>query len=135
MPPSKPLLRVLLVDDNDMTRTLLRGMLVSEEYQLAGEASNGEHGLELALHLKPDVVCLDIQMPKGDGLDILQRIKEALPQTVVIMVTGSAERETVQAAVAGGADGYVVKPFNSARVLDTIAAALAKRKGTAKPAT
>jgi two-component system chemotaxis response regulator CheY len=95
---------------------------------LAGEANNGEHGLEMALRLKPELVCLDILMPKTDGLEVLKQIKAALPRTVVVMVTGSTERETVQAAIAGGADGYIVKPFNSARVLDTIKAALEKMR-------
>lgn len=120
--------RVLLVDDNDMTRTLLRGILVADGYQLAGEANNGEQGLEMALRLKPDVICLDIQMPKGDGLSMLKELREHTPESAVVMVTGSTERETVQAAVSGGAAGYIVKPFNSARVLGTIDAALGKVK-------
>jgi two-component system chemotaxis response regulator CheY len=129
--PNRPVAtRVLLVDDNDMTRTLLRGILVAAEYQLAGEANNGEHGLEMALRLKPELVCLDILMPKTDGLEVLKQIKAELPRTVVVMVTGSTERETVQAAIAGGADGYIVKPFNSARVLDTIKGALEKMRST-----
>lgn len=121
--------RVLIVDDNDMTRALLRGMLVTEGYQMAGEASNGEQGLEMALRLKPDIVCLDIQMPKSDGLAVLAAIRAQAPGTAVVMVTGSAERETVQAAIQGGAAGYIVKPFNSARVLATLDAARGKAKG------
>ena len=129
MLPSHPV-RVLLVDDNDMTRTLLRGMLVSEEYEMAGEANNGEAGLEMALRLKPAVVCLDVQMPKTDGIEVLKQIKAQLPQTAVVMVTGSTDRETVQAAITAGADGYIVKPFNSARVLDAIGIALVKARAT-----
>lgn len=120
--------RVLIVDDNDMTRALLRGMLVAEGWVLAGEASNGEQGLEMALRLKPDVVCLDIQMPKSDGLAVLASLREQAPGVAVVMVTGSVERETVQAAIGGGAAGYIVKPFNSARVLATLEAALKGKK-------
>ena len=120
--------RVLIVDDNDMTRSLLRGMLVAEGWQLAGEASNGEQGLEMALRLKPDVVCLDIQMPKSDGLAVLASLRKDAPNVAVVMVTGSTERETVQAAIGGGAAGYIVKPFNSARVLATLEAALKGRE-------
>lgn len=131
--------RVLLVDDNDMTRTLLRGILVADGYELAGEANNGEQGLEMALRLKPDVICLDIQMPKADGLSILKQLREQTPDSAVVMVTGSTDRETVQAAVSGGAAGYIVKPFNSARVLGTIELALGKvkaaRAGAATKAT
>ena len=129
MAEAKPKGRVLLVDDNDMTRTLLRGLLVSEGYQLAGEANNGEQGLEMALRLRPHIVCLDVSMPRVDGLTVLKQIKEQAPEQVVVMVTGSTERETVQAAIGGGAAGYIVKPFNSARVMATIEAAMKKVVG------
>lgn len=123
---SKTPLRVLLIDDNDMTRTLLRGILKNADYEIVGEAGNGEQGLDMALRLRVDAICLDVQMPKSDGLSVLKQIKEQIPRTAVVMVTGSSDRETVQAAIADGADGYVVKPFNSARVLDAMEAALAK---------
>ncbi len=117
---------VVLVDDNDMTRTLLRGMLVTEGYKVIGEANNGEAGLEMALRLKPDVVCLDVQMPKSDGLTVLREINSAAPATAVVMVTGSTERATVQAAITGGAAAYIVKPFNSGRVLAAMEGAMKK---------
>lgn len=127
----KQVSRVVLADDNDMTRALLRGILRGDDhYEVVGEASNGEQAAEMILRLKPDAVCLDVMMPKSDGLEVLRQIKAELPLTVVIMVTGSMERDTVQAAIAGGASGYIVKPFNSAKVLDTIAAALQKVRGT-----
>ncbi len=127
--PSHETIRVILVDDNDMTRALLRGVLSSAAYEVVGEAVDGEQGLDLALQLKPDLVCLDIQMPKADGLSVLKRLKAGLPTTTVVMVTASTDRDTVHTAIAAGAEGYVVKPFNSARVLEAVAAALAKRRG------
>ncbi len=127
--------KVLIVDDNDMTRSLLRGLLVAEGYQLAGEANNGEQGLEMALRLRPDLTCLDVNMPRTDGLTVLKQIKEQAPELVVVMVTGSTERETVQAAVTNGAAGYIVKPFNSARVLSTMEAAMKKVVPSARSAT
>lgn len=130
----KQVFKVVLADDNDMTRALLRGILRGDDhYEVVGEASNGEQAVEMILRLKPDAVCLDVMMPKSDGLEVLRQIKAELPLTVVIMVTGSMERDTVQAAIAGGAAGYIVKPFNSAKVLDTIAAALLKVRGTGSP--
>lgn len=125
--------RVLLIDDNDMTRTLLRGILKNADYEIVGEASNGEQGLEMALRLRVDAICLDVQMPKSDGLAVLRQIKEQMPRTAVVMITGSSDRDTVQTAIAGGADGYVVKPFNSARVLDAMTAALAKVRQSNRP--
>jgi len=123
---------VLLVDDNEMTRALLRGLLAADGYRVLGEASNGEAGLEMALRLKPDIVCLDVQMPKSDGLTVLREIRTASLTTAVVMVTASVESETVQAAIRGGAAGYIIKPFNSGRVLAAMEVAL-KKLAAAKP--
>lgn len=113
-------LSILLVDDNDMMRALLRGILRGETYEVVGEARNGHAAVEAASRLKPDVVCLDIQMPEMNGLEALAAIKQNCPQTEVVMITGSSEQDTVRQAIERGACGYIVKPFNAARVLDTL---------------
>ena len=118
--------KVLIIDDDNMSRTILRTIILGDDYEIVGEATNGKKGVELALELKPDVVCLDNVMPEMSGLDALLEIRAKLPQTLILMVTGSADRETVQAALKGGADGYVVKPYNSGRVLAALEQALAK---------
>lgn len=122
---------VLIVDDNATTRALLRGILRSDEsieYIVVGEASDGETGIEQALRLRPDIVCLDVVMPKSDGLQVLKQIKELLPQTVVLMVTSSHDPETVKAAVGGGASGYIVKPFNTGTILNMMQQAVDKSR-------
>ena len=131
----KTVVDVLLVDDNDVMRTVLRGILVGDVYRMAGEANNGETALELALRLKPDLICLDIEMPKINGIEVLKQVKESLPLTAVVMVTGSIARETVQAAIAGGADGYIVKPFNTGRVFAAVDAAVAKMRAKKQAAS
>jgi len=123
----RKLIRIQLVDDNEVTRALLRGILRGEEYEVVGEASDGEQGIEMALRLKPDVLCLDISMPKADGLEVLRQVRAQLPETVVLMVTSHTEREMVQQAVQSGASGYIVKPFNSGKVLDTIGRAVGRK--------
>ncbi len=119
-------IRILLVDDNTVTRSLLRGILRGDEYEVVGEASDGGQGLELALRLQPEIICLDIEIPGTSGLDMLPKLREQLPNTVVLMVTGHTDREMVQAAVQGGAAGYIIKPFNAAKVLDNLSSALNK---------
>jgi len=115
--------KVLIVDDNDLMRTLLRGMLRGEDYHVIGEAKNGTQAVEAAQRLQPDIVCLDVMMPEMDGLEALQEIKRARPQTVVVMITGNPSVENVQESIQGGAAGFIVKPFNTAKVLDTLARA------------
>jgi two-component system chemotaxis response regulator CheY len=123
---SKPTKRVLIVDDNSIMRMLLRTLLRGEEFVVVGEAGNGEQALELAERLRPDIVCLDIEMPKIGGLEVLPQIRQRVPIAVVLMVTGHTDRETVQAAIDKGAAGYILKPFSAGRVLEAIAAAIAK---------
>lgn len=136
---------ILIVDDNGTMRALLRGILRSDEaadYIVVGEASDCETAVEQALKLRPDIVCLDIVMPKGNGLDVLKKIRSELPQTVVLMVSSSHDKATVNAAIEGGASGYIVKPFNSSTVLGLIEQSVAKSRelkaaaksaGTASP--
>jgi two-component system chemotaxis response regulator CheY len=129
---TRPPARIMIVDDNDLTRTLLRGILRGGDFDVIGVASNGEQGLEMALRLRPDVVCLDVVMPKAGGLEVLEQLRTELPDTAVLMVSGTADRDTVQAAISGGAAGYIVKPFNAARVLDAIRQALEKLRTAPK---
>ncbi len=123
--------KVLIVDDNDLMRTLLRGILRSESCQVVGEAKNGAIALELVDRTYPDVVFLDVMMPEMDGLEVLQYIKERYAHIKVIMITGNPSVENVQESIQGGASGFIIKPFNTARVLDTLHKAL---QGTEKSA-
>ena len=123
--------KVLIVDDNDLMRTLLRGILRSESCQVVGEAKNGTIALDLVERTFPDVVFLDVMMPEMDGIEVLQYIKERHPRIKVIMITGNPSVENVQDSIQGGASGFIVKPFNTARVLDTLQKTL---QGTEKAA-
>lgn len=109
---------ILVADDNDMMRALLRGILRSEErYEVVGEARNGQAAVDLTERLQPDIVCLDVMMPEMTGLDALREIKDRFPQIAVVMVTGNASAENVQESLQNGAIGFIVKPFNAAGVL------------------
>lgn len=112
--------KVLIVDDNDLMRTLLRGILRHEEYQIVGEAKNGVIALDMVERLMPDIICMDVMMPEMDGLAALQSIKAAHPAIIVVMITGNASVENVQGSIQGGASGFIVKPFNAAKVIDTL---------------
>jgi two-component system chemotaxis response regulator CheY len=120
--------RALIIDDDRMSRTILRTILLDAGFEVVGEANNGKRGIELALEHKPDIVCLDNVMPEMSGLEVLSELRAQLPQALILMVSGSANRETVQGAMQGGADGFVVKPFNAGRVIASLEQALAKRK-------
>jgi two-component system chemotaxis response regulator CheY len=111
---------IVIVDDNDMMRSLLRGMLRGEEYDVVGEARNGLAAVDMVERLKPDIVCMDVVMPEKNGIEALCEIKARQPETEVVMVTGNADPGTVQESIQNGAGGFIIKPFNAARVLDTL---------------
>ena len=118
--PKPPAPKVLIVDDNDLMRSLLRGILRSESYQIIGEAKNGKLALEFIEKTKPDIVFLDVMMPEMDGLETLQAIKKESPEIIVVMITGNPSQENVDESIQNGANGFIIKPFNSAKVLDTL---------------
>jgi two-component system chemotaxis response regulator CheY len=120
--------KIIIVDDNDLIRTLLRGILRAEDCEIIGEARNGTLALELIEKSKPDIVLLDVLMPEMDGLETLQNIKQQYPEIIVVMITGSPSKDNVKESIQGGASGFIVKPFNSAKVIETLKRAWNSRR-------
>ena len=117
-------MNILIIDDNEMTRAILRTILVNAQHKVVGEASNGKAGIEAARKLMPQVIFLDIVMPDSNGLDILKEILAIVPKAIVLMVTGKNDADTVKTALQGGAKGFIVKPFNASTVLDALKGAV-----------
>ena len=117
---------VLIIDDNEMIRMLLRTILVSDGYIVVGEASSGGNGLEMARTLRPQVIFLDIILPDRNGIEMLQELKEILPETIILMVTSKQDADSVNASLEHGARGYIIKPFKINTVSKTIKNAIAR---------
>ncbi len=116
--------RVLVVDDDTLMREVLKAILRSEGFNVAGEAKDGQAGIAQVERLRPDAVCLDVNMPGISGLDTLKILRQKYPEIRVVMITGDASMSTVREAVSFGAVGYIIKPFNAGRVADTLRTAL-----------
>ena len=117
--------RVLIVDDNNMIREVLRGVIRHDPgLSLVGEAANGEAAMELIAQLNPNLVCLDVLMPGMGGLEVLRSIRETYPDVRVIVITGQSTSGIVSEALKLGANGFVVKPFSADKVLKAIYTAL-----------
>jgi DNA-binding NarL/FixJ family response regulator len=115
--PSIKSLKTVVVDDDNVMRGLLRGIINSAGHEVIGEASNGSLALEMVRRLKPHVVTLDIDMPQLSGLEVLSEICRARPQTFVLMASICDDKEIIRQALSLGAIGYVTKPFTSNHVL------------------
>lgn len=117
-------MNILIVDDNEMTRSVLRTILVGAGHVISAEASTGKGGLERAIKLQPDIVCLDIDMPDASGVEILTDIVKELPDTVVLMISGKRDVDTIKQCLSLGARGFIIKPFNAVTVLKVLGDAI-----------
>ena len=122
--PERGLLNVLIADDHTLFAETLEALLSTERgIRVVGRAANGEEAARLAAHLKPDVVVMDISMPVLDGYGATQRIREMLPDTCVLFLTGSDAREDVEKAQRAGGSGYLTKDRIASELVDAIYAA------------
>jgi len=111
---------ILIVDDQELIRAFLGTILHEDGYNVVAQVSNGEEALKFCTSRCPDVVCLDIDMPRMNGLQTLGKIREQYPVLPVIMITGDATQESVKEAIEKGANDYIIKPFNARKVLETV---------------
>ncbi|HTS20019.1 MAG TPA: response regulator [Verrucomicrobiae bacterium] len=119
----KPL-RVLIADDDGLTLMVLRKVLVAMGHTVVGEAGDGEQAVALALETSPDLVILDIRMPKMDGLEAARQIRDERG-TPIIILSAHSEAGLGSQAVGAGVNAYLVKPFTSEQLKPAIELALA----------
>ncbi|MCM2264169.1 MAG: response regulator [Desulfuromonadales bacterium] len=113
-------LRVLIVDDALFMRNMLRDICVRAGFEVVAEGDNGEAALELFREHRPDLVTMDIVMPKRSGIEALQDIMVEDPQARVVMVSALGQDSLVLEAVEAGARDFIVKPFKEEKVVDII---------------
>jgi len=119
--------RAVVVDDSATMRRLLCAILDHAQIEVVGEAVDGREAIEVVARWRPQVVCLDVDMPGMDGLTALPQLRAGSPQSRVLMVTARAGRERVLAAAKAGASGYILKPFAPERVIEALGHVLAGR--------
>ncbi|MBY3987317.1 ANTAR domain-containing response regulator [Rhodococcus fascians] len=115
----KPALRVVVAEDESLIRLDLVEMLREEGYDVVGEAADGQRAVELAVELRPDLVIMDVKMPRRDGIDAASEIAEKRIAPVVIL-TAFSQRELVEKARDAGAMAYLVKPFTKADLMPAV---------------
>jgi two-component system, NarL family, response regulator DevR len=117
-------LRLLLVDDHEVVRLGMKALLERhQDFTVVAEAATEEDAVEQAVIHEPDIVLMDVRLAGGSGIEACEKIKEALPDTKVIMLTSFAEDELLFAAIRSGAMGYVLKQVGSGDLIRSIEAA------------
>jgi len=114
-------IRVMVVDDHSIVREGLKHVLEqSGEFEVVGQAADGEEAVRVAAEVSPDVVVMDVMMPGKDGVEACREIMEFAPETRVVMLTVANEETAVLEAVAAGATGYLQKETDRERLLSTV---------------
>ncbi|MDH5544381.1 MAG: response regulator [Gammaproteobacteria bacterium] len=117
-------MKALIVDDDSFIRQVLRMILSELSIEVVHESfSVKDADISIKSH-QADVVFLDIMLPDGSGLDLIEPARKALPNAKILMISGNATQEKVKEAVDKGASGFIVKPFNANVVVKNIANAL-----------
>lgn len=117
------MIRVIIADDVQILRAGLRAVLSQDDsIKVVAEAGNGKEAFELSVRHKPDVVLMDMRMPDFDGGYGTRQIKEKLPGVKVLVLTTFDDKETVDKAVASGADGYILKEMDNEQIINSIKA-------------
>jgi len=124
-PDNKPY-RVLIVDDSKFVIKQLTQILVSESFDVCGSACDGEEGTALYKELRPDLVTLDITMPKVDGLSALEQIITFDKNAKIIMVSALGKEDVVKKALMLGAKNFITKPIDRKKVLERLTSVLKK---------
>ena len=113
--------RLLIADDHALAREGMRSMLANEpDLQIVGEAKDGEEALNLCRRFRPELILMDVRMPKMDGLEATRAIKEVSPQTAILMVSTYESQEYLVEAIKAGAAGYVLKEATKGQLLSTL---------------
>lgn len=121
-------IRVLIADDHTLVRESLVGLLQADgDVQVVAQAANGQEAVERALLARPDVVVTDLSMSGFGGLEVIRRLRAALPGTRILVLTMHQEDEYVLQAVRAGASGYLVKDAASSELLVAVRALHAGR--------
>ena len=115
------MIKVVIADDIQILRQGLKAILEQDsDIQVAGLAADGREAWQLCRKVKPDVVLMDMRMPQYDGSYGIAKIKEEFPDIKVLVLTTFDDRETVDAAVCSGADGYILKEMEDDKVIQSV---------------
>jgi DNA-binding NarL/FixJ family response regulator len=118
--------RILIADDHRLMREGLKAVLATEpDLKVVGEVEDGLEAVEACYRLKPDLVLMDVRMPRADGLEATRRIKERMPTVSVVMLTMNENPDYLMEAIRAGAAGYILKDASGERLVGAVRRTLA----------
>ncbi|NGP44116.1 response regulator [Bacillaceae bacterium SIJ1] len=112
--------KILIVDDAAFMRMMIKDILTKNDFEVVGEAVDGNQAVEKYKELQPDLVTMDITMPEKDGVTALKEIRSYDSDAKVIMCSAMGQQAMVIEAIQAGAKDFIVKPFQAERVIEAI---------------
>ncbi len=114
-------IHVLLADDHDLVRAGLKSALRGyDDFSVVGEARDGDEAVKEALKLKPELVVMDVRMPRMSGIEACREIRAAVPETNVLMLTSFADEQAVMSAIVAGASGFMLKEVQTPELVEAM---------------
>lgn len=113
--------RVLIADDAAIMRAMIKTILTENGFEIVGEAADGQEAVAKYLELKPDVMTMDIVMPKLDGVNAVKTILAQDPTAKIVMCSSLGQQQMVVDAIRAGAKAFITKPFEPPKLLETVA--------------
>ena len=113
-------LKVVIVDDSDFSRSIIRKMLVEEGIEIVGEANNAESALQVIKNKSPNVVITDIVMPEISGIELTEKINNTFENIAVIVVSSLSQEHIVLEAIGAGASDFISKPIQKQQLIDSL---------------
>ena len=118
--------KIMIADDSDAIRLVLKDILAIGEHEVVSEAIDGNDAIEKYAQIKPDIVLLDLAMPKKDGLTVVKEIIGQDSKAKIILITASDDQKVINECLGNGAMAYISKPFDFDNVLKIITDAISK---------
>lgn len=113
-------MQIMIADDHPLFAEGLKNLLQAEDFNIVAIVNNGFEAVEVACEEKPDLIMMDIKMPGQDGIEATKKIKNKLPNTVIIMLTSFEEDDSLFKAIRAGASGYLLKSLNGEELIESL---------------
>jgi YesN/AraC family two-component response regulator len=112
--------KIIIVDDEELARDYLKGMLLELSLPVAYEADNAQDALQAVMNYQPEILFLDIELPDTNGIEVLRQVKQARSECFVVMVSGHSTFKNLKNATDHGAASFIVKPYSRKKLENVI---------------
>jgi len=118
--------KIMIADDSNSVRQILQDIIIVGKHKVSAQARDGQEAVKLFLSKKPDILLLDLEMPKKHGSKVVEEIITSDPKAKIIIITASDNQKTINECLEKGAISYITKPFNFEQILQEINSSLEK---------